>query len=70
MNRLTFKDDMFDKYVTSCKECPKFSNCCDSSDCADILADRLGILEDILFAPDGTPRVTLERLRELVEREA
>ena len=31
---------------------------------------RLGEYEDILYAPDGTPRITLDRLRELVQTDA
>lgn len=31
------------------------------------IISRLGTLEDILYAPDGTERMSLDRLRELVE---
>lgn len=35
-----------------------------------ICFDRLAAYEDILFTPDGTERVTLDRLKELVEADA
>lgn len=44
MKRLTKKDDGV--YIANCDNCPKRGNCYDSTDCEDVLVDRLAAYED------------------------
>lgn len=51
MERLTKKVDGV--YITTCDNCPKQGDCYDSTDCVDVLVDRLAAYEDTRLTPEG-----------------
>lgn len=50
MKRLTKKFDGV--YITNCDNCSKHGNCYDSTDCVDVLVDRLAAYEDTGLEPE------------------
>lgn len=65
--RLTDCGAPLESCVSTCANCDD----CDARKCEKLhnIVHRLSTLENILYNPDGTPRVTMERLAELVGAE-
>ena len=66
MQRLTEENTCCD-YLIGCKQWRMENGCSNCNLSAHL--QRLWEYENILFATDGTPRITLDRLRELVAAE-